>query len=87
MMTDKRRYRGRIEGETYTLEYTPRQSAVSWLATDDDDTITIDVRWELADWVYTDEFVRNVEQCSLERTGEHGYPVRTEVFADLVTDI
>lgn len=74
-------------GETYTLEYTARQGAVSWLATDDQDTITLDVREELSGWGYTDEFVRAVEECSLEETGESGYPLRTEVFVDLVTEI
>ncbi len=76
-----------IGGETYTLEYTAREGAVSWLETDDDDTLTLDVRAELTDWAYTPEFVATLENCSLEETGEHGYPVRTEVFADLVTEI
>ncbi|MDJ1433260.1 hypothetical protein [Halostagnicola sp. A-GB9-2] len=76
-----------IGGETYTIEYTARQGAVSWLETDDDDTLTLDVRTELTDWAYTPEFVATLEDCSLEETGEHGYPIRTEVFVDLVTEI
>lgn len=76
-----------IGGETYTLEYTAQQGAVSWLETDDDDTLTLDVREELIGWAYTPELVTNLEDCSLEKTGNHGYPLRTEVFVDLVTDI
>lgn len=74
-------------GNTYTLEYTAQQSSASWLETDENDTIRIDVREELVNWVYTDEFVTQIEGCSLEQIGESGYPIRTEVFVDLVTEI
>jgi len=76
-----------IGGEVYTLEYTDRQSAADWLPTDEDNTLTIDVREELADWGYTDEFVGNVAGSPLDETGESGHPVRTEVFVDMVTAI
>lgn len=76
-----------VGGETYTLEYEPRQSTVSWLSTDEDDTITFDVRDALIDWAYTEEFVANVRESPLERTDENGYPIRTAVFVDMVTAI
>ncbi|GAB3672076.1 hypothetical protein [Halopiger thermotolerans] len=76
-----------IGGETYTLEYDDRQSAAAWLATDEDNTITVDVRESLLDWAYTEEFAANVGDTPLKRTGESGHPVRTEVFADMVTSI
>lgn len=76
-----------IGGETYALEYTERQAAASWLPTDDDATITIDVRDALAEWEYTEAFVANVEPWSLEEVGESGYSYRLEVFVDLVTEI
>lgn len=76
-----------IGGEVYTLEYTDRQSAADWIATDEDNTITLDVREELADWGYTGEFVANVAGSPLDETGESGHPVRTEVFVDMVTAI
>ncbi|MEY7848514.1 hypothetical protein AB7C87_04840 [Natrarchaeobius sp. A-rgal3] len=74
-------------GETYTIEYDSRQSAVSWLDTDEDDTITFDVRESLLEWAYTEEFVANVRDSPLGATDEDGYPVRTSVFVDLVTAI
>lgn len=76
-----------IGGETYTLEYDEKQSAAAWLATDEDNTITFDVREELVDWAYTEELVRNVDDSPLDRTGESGHPIRAEVFADMVTAI
>lgn len=76
-----------IGGETYTLEYTDRQSAAAWLSTDEDDTITLDVREELEDWAYTEELVSNVAESPLNETSESGHPVRTEVFVDMVTAI
>lgn len=76
-----------VGGETYTLEYEPRQTTVSWLSTDEDDTITFDVREALTDWAYTDEFVENVRNSPLETTDEDGYPVRTAVFAEMVVAI
>ncbi|AEH38368.1 hypothetical protein [Halopiger xanaduensis] len=76
-----------IGGETYTLEYDDRQSAAAWLPTDDDNTITIDVRDSVLDWAYTEDFTTNVGNSPLEQTGDSGYPIRTEVFADMVTSI
>ena len=74
-------------GETYTLEYTERQSDAAWLQTDEDGTITVDVREQLADWAYTDELVAAVAESPLDETGESGYPTRTEAFVDAVTAI
>lgn len=74
-------------GETYRIEYTDRQSATAWLSTDDENGIEIDVRESLADWAYPDELVTNVADSSLEATDEDGYPMRTAVFADMVTAI
>jgi hypothetical protein len=74
-------------GETYTLEYTTQQAGVSWLPTEKDPTITLDVRKELADWRYSAELVTNVEKSPLDESGESGYSQRLEVFADLVTAI
>lgn len=74
-------------GETYTLEYTTEQAGVSWLPTEDDPTITLDVRQELADWRYSEELVTNVEKSPLDEPGESGYSQRAEVFVDLVTAI
>lgn len=76
-----------LGGETYTLEYTDRQSAAAWLATDEENTISFDVRETLEDWGYTDELVSIVKETPLEEDGESGYPIRTEVFVDQVRTI
>lgn len=73
-------------GETYTIEYDDEVAAVPWLSTDDGD-LTVDVSETLADISFDDEFVRNLRNTPLDEIGPNGYPVRTELFADLVTDI
>ena len=74
-------------GETYTLEYDNEQSSAAWLSTDEDDTITFDVREELIDWAYTEELARNIRESPLKQTNESNYPIRTKVFVDIVTEI
>lgn len=74
-------------GETYTVEYGPRERAAAWVDADADGTITFDVREAVTDWAYTETFVANVRDCPLEVTDDRGYPLRTAVFAELVTTI
>lgn len=76
-----------VGGETYTLEYDERQRTVGWLDTDSDGTITFEVRETLADMSYDEEFVGNVVSVEEGATDEEGYPLRTSVFADLMTTI
>lgn len=76
-----------IGGETYTIEYTDRQSAVPWLTTDRNNAITFDVNEKLTEWVYTDDVVTTLERCPIDETGTSGYSLRTEAFADTVTAI
>jgi hypothetical protein len=75
-----------VGGETYTLEYGERQQAVSWLNTDEDGTITFDVRETIDDVSFDREFVTNLANTGLE-TGPDGYPKRTAFFADMMTEI
>lgn len=75
-----------VGGETYTIEYDERQRQVSWLDTDDGE-LTFDVRETLADVDYDREFVENIAPVDDEKTDEEGYPMRTSVFADMMTDI
>lgn len=74
-------------GETYTLEYTDRQSAAAWLPTDDDNTITFDVREVVGEMSHTQDFVTNLEHCPIDETGADGAPKRTALFVDLLTEI
>ena len=76
-----------LGGESYTIEYTDRQSTVSWLSTDRNNNITFDVRDTLTEWVYTPEFVATLERCPVDETGTSGHPLRTEVFVEMVTNI
>ncbi|WP_222912942.1 hypothetical protein [Natrinema sp. SYSU A 869] len=74
-------------GETYTIEYTDRQSAAAWLETDDENAITFDVREAVGDLPHTPDLVTNLENCPLEETTDDGYPKRTTLFVDLLTEI
>lgn len=73
--------------ETYTVEYDDREAAVSWLATDEDNTISFDVRETVLEIPYTSDFVKEIERCPPEEEREHDQLSRTELFADLITTI
>ena len=74
-------------GETYTIEYTDRQSAAAWLETDDDNRITFDVREVVGELPHTPDLVTNLENAPLDETTDDGYPKRTALFVDLFTEI
>lgn len=76
-----------LGGETYVLEYTEEQASAAWLNTDDDATLTIDIRETLDRMSYDEEFVTNLSNCPVDETGTEGYPKRTELFADLLREI
>ncbi|MFB6188313.1 MAG: hypothetical protein ABEI57_00365 [Halapricum sp.] len=76
-----------LGGETYTLEYTEQQAAAAWLNTDDDGTLTIDVRDSITSMSFRAEFVRNLATTPLNEAGDSGSPLRTELFADLMETI
>ena len=74
-------------GETYTLEYDEKAQTVGWLRTDDDGTITFDVRDTIEDMDYDETFVDRMRDESVDQTNEDGYPERTAAFADLMREI
>lgn len=74
-------------GESYTIEYTDRQSAAAWLLTDDDNTITFDVREVVGEMPHTQDLVSNLENCPINETTVDGDPKRAALFVDLVTEI
>ena len=76
-----------LGGDTYTLEYQEEAQAASWLQTDDDGTITFDVRETIADLDFDDTFVEKMAAEPIDRTTPDGYPVRTQEFADLMAEI
>jgi DNA-dependent RNA polymerase auxiliary subunit epsilon len=76
-----------VGGDTYSIEYDERQQATAWLSTDEDGTITFDVRDTLAEMDYNDAFVEKIEDQPLDETTEDGHPVRTEKFAELMQAI
>lgn len=75
-----------LVGETYTIEYTNRQAAAAWIDTDEDNTITVDVRERVAEMTFDGEFVDELESASPTETVQAGHPERTERFAALLTD-
>lgn len=76
-----------VGGETYELQYDRRQKQVGWLDTDEDGTLSFDVRETVRTTTFDDEFVRNVAGVPADGTTEDGQPQRAAVFADLLTTI
>ena len=74
-------------GETYVIEYDEREQAVSWLDTNADGTLQIDVRETLADLSFDAEFVNHLEQTTNDEETPEGYPKRAAFFVDMLTDI
>lgn len=74
-------------GETYTIEYDEKAQAVGWLQTDEDGTITFDVRETIEAYHFDEKFARKIAGESIERTTPEGHPERTVAFADLVQEI
>lgn len=74
-------------GETYTVQYGEDQRKMAWLDTDEDGTLTFDVRETLDDLDYNDAFVEKMAAEPIDRTSADGHPVRTEAFADLMSDL
>jgi len=76
-----------VGGDTYTLEYDAKAQATSWIATDEDGTITFDVRETLADMDYNETIVEKIANKPIDATNNEGYPVRTAKFAELMQEI
>lgn len=76
-----------LGGETYTIEYDDEARAAGWLQTDEDGTITFDVRDTIDDMDYDDTFVERMAAEPLDRETSAGYRVRTAEFADLMAEI
>lgn len=74
-------------GETYTIECTDQQSAVAWVKTDSNNRISFDVREVVGEIPHTRDLVTNLENCPLDKTTADGYPKRTSLFVDLLTEI
>jgi hypothetical protein len=75
-----------VGGREYTLDYDDDAASAAWLNTEDDNTITFDVRDTLADMTYTSDIVTALQNTPLELDSE-GHPRRTVLFADLMTQI
>lgn len=76
-----------LGGETYTIEYDDAAQATAWLRTDDEGTVSFDVRETVADLDFDRTFVEKVAREPIDRTGPDGYPRRTERFAELLDAI
>jgi hypothetical protein len=76
-----------VGGEMYTIEYDDQAQTVSWLDTEEDGTITFDVRETLEGMSYDEEFVSNLADIDRDATDEEGTLLRAAVFADMMTEI
>lgn len=77
-----------LGGETYTLQYEEDAAkAAGWLQTDEDGTITFDVRETIDDLDYDNTFVTKMADEPIDRTTPDGYPIRTAEFANLMAEI
>lgn len=76
-----------VGGETYTIEYDTKAQATSWISTDDDGTLTFDVRETVTEMEYNETIVEKVADQPIDVTDEDGYPVRTVRFAELMQEI
>ncbi|WP_330633517.1 hypothetical protein [Halocatena halophila] len=76
-----------IGGDSYTLEYSDEQGTAPWLQTDDDSTVTFDVRSVLAEMDYTADVVDTLSSAPTDETTTNGHPFRTELFARLMMTI
>lgn len=76
-----------LGGETYTIEYDERAQATGWLDTDEDGTITFDIRETIEDMSYDEEFVTTLAATPLEQTDSEEYPHRLSLFAEMMQKI
>lgn len=76
-----------VGGESYTIEYDKKAQATSWISTDDDGTLTFDVRETLADMDYNETIVEKIADQPIDATDPDGYPIRTARFAELMQEI
>ncbi|XVH33162.1 hypothetical protein ACNS7O_16425 (plasmid) [Haloferacaceae archaeon DSL9] len=75
-----------IGGETYAITYTDRQRTHAWLDTDDDGSMTFDVRAVVSDMSHRSEFVRRMQSIDLSKA-KYGVPERTVEFAEEIVSI
>ena len=78
-----------LGGDTYTIEYEDEDAvkAARWLETDEDGTLSFDVRETIDDMDYDATFLKKVADEPLDRETPDGYPVRTKEFAELMAEI
>lgn len=76
-----------LGGDTYTLEYDEKARATGWLRTDEDGTISFDVRETIDEMDFDERFVRKLADAAIDRETPEGYPERTARFAELMREI
>ncbi len=75
-----------VGGETYELQYQDYGHTADWVDTDERGVLSFDVRETIADMDHREDFVQALEGAGMEEN-DAGYPVRTALFADLMTRI
>ena len=71
----------------YTLEYITEQSSATWLNTNANYILTINVHETLESMSYRDDFGPNLANSPLDEKGVAGHPKRTELYANLMIEI
>lgn len=76
-----------LDGETYTIEYDETQRKQLWLDTDASGELTVDVRDTIVEMSFDEDFVTRLAGTSVDERDDSGYPLRTRLFVDQMTDI
>ena len=77
-----------LGGDTFEIEYDDRQAKTPWLANDlEDNTLSFDVTETLLEMDFNEEFVQEIADKPIEKTGPQGHPVRTEAFTTKMREI
>ena len=75
-------------GETYAISYDDEQIAFAeWLETDEEGTMTIDIRETIDAMTYPEPFVTKLADRSEMPVENDEFPERTAYFVDVMTDI
>lgn len=76
-----------IGGGEYDIKYTNREAAPTWLRTNEDNSVSFNVRDTIQDLTFTTDFVTTLKNCPIDEQGVDGCPKRTELFAELLVEI
>ena len=77
----------RIGEETYSVQYDYKAAQYPWLDTDEDGTLTFEVRDAIEGMGFDEAFVDQLRSTPQSELNEEGVPHRLAFFADMVTQM